>query len=443
MYSTLIKINIFLVLACQTAVLLGQEAALKIKQRIEVDKIEASFPVGFSQVITAHKHYIAYYDADKNFSIAYRSLTDSLFKKTILHSKIGWDSHNYTTLIVDNEGYIHVSGNMHNDQLRYWRSEYPEDATSLKPIHFMTGNDEHSVTYPHFLKTNTGELLFHYRNGGSGNGYELYNKWNPNKKEWERFLEKPLIDGKGKKNAYMSGPFYEDDGYYHLYWVWRQSPDCSTNHDFSYARSKDLKHWENVAGTTVDSPMTFENQLLKVDSSPIKGSGMLNGVQAHALDEKNQIVLCNMKYDAEGNTQLYLYRSDGSKHWKEQQITNWEHRFKFSGWGSIDFDVQLINMQRLKNGNLSVVVKHKKYGLQQIIVDAKTLKPVSKKKWKAPLPEELTQSQRSDFGNKPIKVHLNTVGKYLLRWETSTANNDSKPSGKLPDPGKLELIILE
>lgn len=179
----------------------------KIKQRFNIEPVIASFPVGYSQAISGDNHYIAYYDAGKNLCIGYRKLNETTFKKTILNSKIGWDSHNYTEMIVDNEGYIHVSGNMHNVQLNYWRSKNPYDASDFEVLHRMTGSEEDNTTYPIFLKTNSGDLLFHYRYGWSGNGYEVYNIWNPQTKTWSRFLDKPLIDGLGLRNAYMSGLF--------------------------------------------------------------------------------------------------------------------------------------------------------------------------------------------------------------------------------------------
>ena len=50
-------------------------------------------------------------------------------------------------------------------------------------------------------------------------------------------LDVPLTDGQGLMNAYQSQPTLGPDGWYHLYWVWRDTPDCSTNHDLSYMKS--------------------------------------------------------------------------------------------------------------------------------------------------------------------------------------------------------------
>ncbi len=36
-------------------------------------------------------------------------------------------------------------------------------------------------------------------------------------------------------------PHLWHDNWYHVWWVWRDTPDCSTNHDLSYMKSPDLK----------------------------------------------------------------------------------------------------------------------------------------------------------------------------------------------------------
>ncbi|MDZ7606267.1 MAG: BNR-4 repeat-containing protein [Cyclobacteriaceae bacterium] len=70
------------------------------------------------------RQYIAYYNSKRNMVVCERNQADKKFQ---LHRLIttsrethggtstvtGWDSHNYITLAMDNEGFIHLSGNMH------------------------------------------------------------------------------------------------------------------------------------------------------------------------------------------------------------------------------------------------------------------------------------------------------------------------------------------
>ncbi len=41
-------------------------------------------------------------------------------------------------------------------------------------------------------------------------------------------------------------------------WVWRDTPDCATNHDLSYMKSPDLKNWYNAFGEKVELPATLD-----------------------------------------------------------------------------------------------------------------------------------------------------------------------------------------
>ena len=106
----------------------------------------------------------------------------------------------------------------------------------------MVGTEETRCTYPHFMNTREGELIFHYRDGASGNGNEIYNLYSCESQKWTRLLDTPLTDGQGLMNAYQTQPILMEDNWYHVYWVWRDTPDCSTNHDLSYIKSPDLKN---------------------------------------------------------------------------------------------------------------------------------------------------------------------------------------------------------
>ncbi|MBK1832862.1 BNR-4 repeat-containing protein [Roseibacillus ishigakijimensis] len=420
------------------------EKKYRVARRIPVDLVESSFPVGYSQAIAGDQHVLVYYDDNKNMTVAYRTLGENSFSTVTLNSRIGWDSHNYVTLIVDNEGYIHISGNMHNVPLVYFRSTRPYDASEFLELNTMVGSLEDNVTYPNFLMTNSGELLFHYRYGWSGNGYEVYNIWNPTTQTWSRFLDEALIDGQGQRNAYMKGPYYEADGYYHLYWVWRGTPDAATNHDFSYARSRDLINWETASGTPVARPMVFGENGLKVDdSATTSGTGILNGVQAHVLDSQNRIVLANMKYDDLGNSQFYLYRLRENGTWEEKRVSNWLYRYNFGGGGSLLFEITMRGLRKLGNGELGLSYSHSQYGDGEFIIDEETLEPIATRAFQFSYPEELNEVTLAGSYARPISANIDQLGPYLMHWETMGANNDRQPPGPLPPANMLEVIELE
>ena len=202
---------------------------------------------------------------------------------------LGWDSHNSVTLGIDKDGFIHLSGNVHVHPLTYFRSTKPNDISTLEQIFEMVGTEEKRTTYPHFMLTKEGELLYHYRDGGSGNGNEIYNIYDCETKNWSRLLDTPLTDGQGLMNAYQTQPTLLKDGWYHMYWVWRDTPDCSTNHDLSYMKSPDLKNWYNAFDEPIQMPATLDEKSLIVDPIPPEG-GIINLAAKIFLDEKKNPV---------------------------------------------------------------------------------------------------------------------------------------------------------
>ena len=173
--STYTLLFIFFVL--NHFICLGQKTAIESTSKsIPVSKVWSGHSVGFDLLTTEKYQYVCFYDSARNMVIAQRPLATKEWKKTVLPSKVGWDSHNYIDMIVDKNGFIHVSGNMHNVPLIYFRSEKPENIDSFEKL-AMTGKNEERSTYPVFFKDQKGELYFQYRNGGSGDGITYCNKY--------------------------------------------------------------------------------------------------------------------------------------------------------------------------------------------------------------------------------------------------------------------------
>ncbi|MBN1901386.1 BNR repeat-containing protein, partial [Candidatus Sumerlaeota bacterium] len=240
----------------------------QVLQALEIDKVWSGHPVGFHLLTHGQYQFAAYYDAERQMAVASRKLDETTWNKKILPSKLGWDSHNYVTMALDREGFIHVSGNMHGIPLVYFRSAEPYNIQTLEPAHKMTGDAEQRVTYPRFLQDAQGNLLFTYRDGGSGNGNNPINIYDEKTRIWKRFLDVPLFDGKGEMNAYFSGPLKGPDNLFHIAWMWRDTPDCATNHDISYMKSPDLKHWISPGGKIIPIPVTPDNKDVIVDPAP-------------------------------------------------------------------------------------------------------------------------------------------------------------------------------
>ena len=202
------------------------ESLWRVADRVDIENVPSWFPVGFSLLTHGKRQYVAYYDAKHQMTVGTRTLGRRQWQSVKLDSKVGWDSHNGITMAVDGNGDLHVSGNMHCVPLVYFRTDTPGDITTLKRLP-MTGKDEKRCTYPHFLHDEAGRLVFHYRDGGSGNGRRLYNVYDPKSGIWSRLLETPLFEGQGLRNAYPGGPVVGPDKRFHVFWVWRDTPNAS------------------------------------------------------------------------------------------------------------------------------------------------------------------------------------------------------------------------
>jgi len=426
-----------------------------IEQVIEIDSVWAGHPVDFCLYTHENRQYIAYYNANCIIVVGQRSIDDKKFERYIMPSTsretaggtstvTEWDSHNYLTIGIDKDGFIHLSGNMHGNPITYFKSTKPNDIFTLVQEKELVGSNEKKCTYPLFMLTKKGDLLFHYRDGGSGNGNEIYNIYSCQTKKWTRMLDVPLTDGQGLMNAYQSQPTVMKDGWYHVYWVWRDTPDCATNHDLSYMKSPDLKQWFNAFGEKVELPATQVNKLLIVDPIPVKG-GIINLAAKLCLDDNNNPVFVYHKYDSIGNLQFYIaYVAD--KKWIYKQVSDWDYRWAFSGGGSIDVEVLIKGFRKRHDGNYEIDYWHIKHGNGTILLNKKfeNIGKVIK-----PEPFVSTITVEGDFAG--LMVHtIDDIGKvnekntrYLLKWETLYRNRDRPRPKPWPNPSKLYLYKLK
>ncbi len=425
-----------------------------VEQIIEIDSVWAGHPVGFCLYTQGKRQYIAYYNANRNMVVGQRNLNEDSFELYTMPATsretaggtstvLGWDSHNYITMGIDREGFIHLSGNMHVHPLTYFRSTEPNDITTLVQEMKMVGLNENRCTYPHFMVNKEGELLFHYRDGGSGDGNEIYNIYSCESKSWSRMLDVPLTDGKGLMNAYQTQPTVKEDGWYHMFWVWRDTPDCSTNHDLSYMKSPDLKNWYNAFGVKIELPATLDQEVLIVDPIPPKG-GIINLAAKLCLDENKRPVFVYHKYDTAGNLQLFSAHADDNQ-WIHKQLTNWDYRWEFSGGGSINFEVLLKRFRKREDGNYEVGYWHVKYGTGTLLLDkelnhiGEVLKPApfgSELKIEGEFPGLMVQTS-GDLG-KSDEENI----RYVLKWETLNRNRDRPRPEPWPPPSRLLLYKL-
>ena len=433
-----------------TSMVLGAETTsprYRIEKVLDIAEVPSDFRVGFCLLTAGDMQYVAYYDKERRMTVASRTLDSDTWAYQILPTKIGFDSHNYVTMAVDGDGHLHVSGNMHCVPLIYFRTETAGDISTLKPL-AMTGEKEERVTYPGFLTDQSGKLLFKYRDGRSGNGVWIWNRYDPATRTWSRLMDRPLLEGEGERSAYPASPVRGPDGWFHLLWVWRDTPDCATNHHLSYGRSKDFVHWESVFGKQVQLPLTLGEMALWVDPVP-SGGGIINGCEKLFFDARNRPVITYHKRDAKGAMQVYAARPEGTE-WKRYVLTDWTEPVMFAGRGSMggDTGIGISGLSRVEAGVLTMTYSHRDRGRGRLVIDEETLRPLSRTIHIVPeYPAALTRVESTFEGMGARRCgDLGGTGdestRYVIKWETLPPNHDRPRQPPLPAPSMLRLYQL-
>lgn len=274
--------------------------------------------------------YTAYYDSTGHVVLAKRKTGSATWelKQTRYTGNIN-DAHNSISIILDGNGYLHMSWDHHNNKLNYCRSTEPGslELTDKMP---MLNNNESSVSYPEFYKLPGGDLLFFYRDGGSGRGNLILNRYYTAQQEWER-VHNNLIDGEGQRSAYWQACI-DNKGVFHISWVWRESPDVASNHDLCYARSADGgKTWQKSGGESQPVPMNAGNaQTIVVISQK---SDLINSTSMVTDAKGKPYIATYWRPSGSASPQYHLVFFDGKK-WQVRQVSQRSEAFSLSGGGT-------------------------------------------------------------------------------------------------------------
>jgi hypothetical protein len=271
--------------------------------------------------------YAAFYAADAHLVLAKRALNENKWetRKTEYTGNVA-DAHNTVSIAVDGDGYLHVAWDHHANPLNYCRSLSPR-SLELGPKMAMTGLMEKSVTYPLFFRHPDGGLLFLYRDGRSGKGNVVLNRYNLKAREW-RQLHENLIDGEGARSAYLAATL-DAQGTLHLAWNWRDSPDVATNHDLCYAKSSDGgQNWKTTTGTTLTLPITAATAEYALQIP--QNSTLMNPPSLTADGDGHPFIVTYWAPAGTHIPQFHLVRHDGTQ-WTAAAISHRTQSFELQG----------------------------------------------------------------------------------------------------------------
>lgn len=283
-----------------------------------------------SVVTFKNTQYTSYYDSAGNVMLAKRKLGENSWQIKQSPYKGNYkDAHNSISIIVDGDGFLHISWDQHASKLRYAKSIVP-NSIELGPEIAMIGENEIKATYPEFYKLKDGDLFFLYREGTSGQGNLVLNRYHTQTKKWERIHDN-LIDGQNQRNAYWQACL-DSKGVFHLSWVWREKSDVATNHDMSYAKSLDGGiTWLSCSNEVYATPMNSSNTK-PIVNIPQK-SELINSTSMTTNHKGNPYIATYWRAQNSSIPQYQMIYFDG-KNWLVKQVSDRKTPFSLSGVGT-------------------------------------------------------------------------------------------------------------
>ncbi len=462
-------------LGCGIAAAASVAASSGILKQIDVAPIWSVHRCGSPELLTRDgRQYVAYYDEDRFLTIASRELEVDQWNYQRFPVQMGWQTgaHAKLSMALDRDGHIHLS--CYRRQLLqapgsppmalYYRSTAPHSINEFDRLYMVTPEE-----HPHYPTYHSigGTLLFNYRDGTSGRGNQLLNRYDNERRIWLRAINSPLLDGRGERSAYVHapGPLPGPDGRFHLLWLWRDTPDHATNHSLSYARTigDDLTQWESAAGVPVTPPFDANHRELLVDDTP-PGGGLSNALFHINWDSKNRPIVSFHKFDENGVSQIYNARFINGG-WRSVQATEWKFIWgdTYSGSGALGIhdEVRFGRVEPGEAGELTQQVwnRHDKGAL--IVLDEETLIPNSVGSPRAaPQWHQTLMKPESDFQVPPIPdlrraggpMQVNLIRdkgdsgiegvEYYLRWEHAGTNRDREVPKPWPEPTMLRVYQI-
>jgi hypothetical protein len=274
------------------------------------------------------------------------------------------DSHNTFSMGEDEDGNVHVWGNMHGSPMHYARTTTPGSLATLTAFTPWASNTN-LVTYPVPYIDGTGTLCVGWRNGYATSGDYFISRFVGG--AWSAPLR--ILNGSASgQGAYPHNMAVSRDGKLGLFFIWRGDGDASTNERPGYIESLDNgATWRDVDGTVLTLPVTRATAPVILDVAV--GSGLINqGGADFDIDEHPHAGW--QMYGDDGNTQLFHFWHDGDE-WRIDQVTDWTHRIETVGQTTLDLQVARIQTICTVAGRTYFITRtdHEGFGGAPIMID--------------------------------------------------------------------------
>lgn len=283
------------------------------------------------------RQYYAYWTHAGKLVVAARDLPDGDWTQNRMDVDIGQlDGHWTPAVGVGPDGHVFICYNTRGSPPTWRRSTNPADVTAFGPEQEgMTDENEFDANYPTFTRLDDGTLLFSYRQGWSGDGDWMLNRWNGEAEEWQP-LQHSLISrhaGGETYNAYPWNPVQSTDGVLHYFFCWRGTGGVQTNQQLSYARSPDGgETWTTSDGVEYDLPITKDSVEVVDPIEP--NSNLINQGWAAYHPKTSAPHVAYYRDDDAGKTQIFHARlADGE--WEIEAVTDRDTNIGLGGPGVV------------------------------------------------------------------------------------------------------------
>ncbi|MGF7037584.1 BNR repeat-containing protein [Mucilaginibacter lappiensis] len=307
------------------------------------------------------EQYAAYYNNEQILVLAKRKSGAANWQLLATPYKAdATDAHKDISIMVDGAGYLHVAWGHHNQTLNYAKGVKPGSLLLSAP-QSMTGVNENRVSYPEFYRLPNGDLLFVYRDGSSGNGNLVMNRYDTRSQKWAN-VQQNLIDGEGKRNAYWQ-MCIDIKGTIHISWVWRESPDVASNHDMCYARSNDGGlSWEKSTGEKCTLPITAASAEYACNIP--RHSELINQTSMFVDDKGNPFIATYWRDSSTAVPQYHIIYKTGSN-WQSANPGFRNTAFSLGGEGTKSIPIsrpQIIAWKKIGKQSVALIFRDTERG---------------------------------------------------------------------------------
>jgi len=260
------------------------------------------------------KQYYGWVDQNGTVHVSERSLPDGSWTTYDTgRSATVTDSHEYTAIGIDADGYLHMCWGMHSDPLNYAVSDNPHDPSSFTDSS-MTGNNLSSVTYPQWMWEGD-KFLYASREGDALDGDLTLKAYDVSTGSWSD-RQNTWIDGEG--DVVYADNFILQDGRLHATFIFRTTESAPLKHEnYTYVFSDDHgSTWEQLDGSTVSTPIAQSNTTAFLDGGDVSNSQSLD------IDGSGHPHVAYLATGSDGHINYHHSYYDGST-WTHNQVTNY------------------------------------------------------------------------------------------------------------------------